>query len=86
MASAHTPDEFFEMVARYLPPDRPVSPKGGRPRVGHRSVIRVIWSMHTIEARLQDISQELTALGGRPTAGPEPGRRPVSGTGPMPTY
>ena len=41
MATAHMPPEFFDTVAHHLPPEQPVGPKGGRPRVGHFSVIRV---------------------------------------------
>ena len=39
MANALMPEEFFETVAPHHPPEQPVGPKGGRPRVGHR----VIW-------------------------------------------
>ena len=39
MASACMPEEFFEAV--HLPPEQPAGPKGGRPRIGHRVVIRV---------------------------------------------
>ena len=34
-----------------LPPEPPVGPKGGRPRVGHRVVVRVIWFVLTNGAR-----------------------------------
>jgi hypothetical protein len=43
MASARMPDEFFDTLAHHLPPEQPVGPKGGRPRVGHHTVVRVIW-------------------------------------------
>src|SRR4051794_9976057 len=36
MANARMPDEFFEAVAHRLPPEQPVGPKGGRPRIAHR--------------------------------------------------
>ena len=39
MASAHMPEELFETVAHHLPPEQPVGPRGGRPRVGHRVVM-----------------------------------------------
>jgi hypothetical protein len=42
MANAPMPDEFFEAVAHYPRPEKPVGPKGGRPRVGHRAARRVI--------------------------------------------
>jgi transposase len=63
MASARMPDEFFETVARHLPPEQPVGPKGGRPRVGHRVVIRVIWFVPTTGARWEDVPQELGRSG-----------------------
>ena len=63
MASAHMPDEFFETVAHHLPPEQPVGPKGGRPRVGHRIVIRVIWFVLTTGARWEDVPAELGCSG-----------------------
>src|ERR671917_169840 len=63
MASSHMPDEFFETVANHLPPEPPVGPKGGRPRVGHRVVIRVIWSVLTTGARREDVPAELGCSG-----------------------
>lgn len=33
MATAHMPDEFFDIVAHHLPSEQPVRPQGGRPRV-----------------------------------------------------
>jgi transposase len=55
MASARRPEEFFDAVAHLLPPEPPVGPKGGRPRVGHRVVVRVIWSVLTTGARGEDV-------------------------------
>ena len=63
MASAHMPDEFFDTVAHHLPPEQPVGPKGGRPRVGHRIVIRVIWFVLTTGARWEDVPPELGCSG-----------------------
>ena len=63
MASAHMPDEFFDTVAHHLPPEQPVGPKGGRPRVGHRIVIRVIWFVLTTGARWEDVPAELGCSG-----------------------
>ncbi len=55
MAHAHMPEEFFDAVAHHLPPEPPVGPKGGRPRVGHRVVIRVIGFVLTTGARWEDV-------------------------------
>ena len=63
MASAHMPEEFFDTVAHHLPPEPPVGPKGGRPRVGHRVVVRVIWFVLTTGARWEDVPAELGCSG-----------------------
>jgi transposase len=57
------PDEFFETVAHHPPPEQPVGPKGGRPRVGPRVVIRVIWFVLTAGARREDVPAELGCSG-----------------------
>jgi transposase len=63
MASAQMPEEFFEIACHHLPPEQPVGPKGGRPRVGHRSVMRVIWFVLTTGARWEDVPPELGCSG-----------------------
>jgi len=63
MAGARMPDEFFEAVAHHLPPEPPVGPKGGRPRIGHRVVIRVLWFVLTTGARWEDVPEELGCSG-----------------------
>lgn len=63
MATAHMPDEFFDLVAHHLPPEQPVGPKGGRPRVGHRIVLRVIWFVLVTGNRWEDVPQELGCSG-----------------------
>ena len=63
MASAHMPDEFFDTLARHLPPERPVGPKGGRPPVPHRTAVRVIWFVLTTGARWEDVPAELGCSG-----------------------
>src|ERR1700710_1026520 len=59
MASSHMPDESFDAVAHHLPPEQPVGPKGGRPRVGHRTALRVIWFVLTAGTRWEDVPREL---------------------------
>ena len=39
MADSHMPRDS-STVAHHLPPEQPVGPQGGRPRVGHRVVVR----------------------------------------------
>ncbi len=63
MADAHMPDEFFDAVAHHLPPEKPVGPKGGRPRVGHRTALRVIWFVLTAGTRWEDVPAELGCSG-----------------------
>ena len=63
MASAHMPEEFFDTLAHHLPPEPPVGPKGGRPRVGHRVVVRVSWFLLTTGARWDDVPPELGSSG-----------------------
>src|SRR5919112_2551596 len=63
MASARMPEEFFETVAHHLPPEQPVGPKGGRPRIGHRVIIRVIWFVLTTGCRWEDVPPELGCSG-----------------------
>src|SRR3984957_20416812 len=63
MATAHMPDEFFDAVAHHLPPEKPVGPKGGRPRVGHRTALRVIWFVLTAGTRWEDVPAELGCSG-----------------------
>src|SRR3954467_6666425 len=63
MATAHMPDEFFDAVAHHLPPEQPVGPKGGRPRVGHRTALRVIWFVLTAGTRWEDVPEELGCSG-----------------------
>ncbi len=63
MANARMPEEFFDTVAHHLPPEQPVGPKGGRPRVDHRTVIRVIWFVLATGARWEDVPAELGCSG-----------------------
>ncbi len=63
MASAQMPEEFFEIVAHHLPPEQPVGPRGGRPRVGHRVVVRMIGFVLTTGCRWEDVPPELGCSG-----------------------
>ncbi len=63
MAAAQMPDEFFELVAHHLPPEQPVGLKGGRPRVAHRVVVRVIWFVLATGNRWEDVPPELGCSG-----------------------
>src|SRR3954470_4704721 len=63
MAAAHMPEEFFDLVAHHLPPEQPGGPRGGRPRVGHRVVVRVIWFVLATGTRWEDVPAELGCSG-----------------------
>jgi len=63
MAASRMPEEFFDLVAHHLPPEQPVGPKGGRPRVGHRAVVRVIWFVLATGTRWEDVPAELGCSG-----------------------
>lgn len=64
MATAHMPDEFFDIVAHHLPPEPPpVGPKGGRPWIGHRAAVRVIWFVLATGCRWEDVPPELGCSG-----------------------
>jgi transposase len=63
MAAARMPDEFYDVVAHHLPPEQPVGPKGGRPRVCHRTALRVIWFVLATGNRWEDVPQELGCSG-----------------------
>lgn len=64
MASSHMPDEFYEVVAHHLPPEPPrVGPRGGRPWVGHRAVVRAIWYVLAAGVRWADVPPELGCSG-----------------------
>jgi transposase len=63
MATARMPDEFYEIVEHHLPPEQPPTPLGGRPRVPHRVVMRVIWFVLASGARWEDVPPELGCSG-----------------------
>jgi transposase len=57
------PDEFYDLVAHHLPPEQPVGLHGGRPRIGHRVVVRVIWFVLASGTRWEDVPPELGCSG-----------------------
>jgi transposase len=63
MATSHMPDEFYDAIAHHLPPEQPVGPKGGRPRIDHRTALRVIWFVPTAGVRWEDVPEELGCSG-----------------------
>lgn len=63
MATAHMPDPFYDIVQHHLPPEQPVGTLGGRPRVAHRVVVRVIWFVLATGNRWEDVPHELGCSG-----------------------
>lgn len=63
MASAHMPDEFFDLVAHHLPPEKPPGPKGGRPAISHRVVLKAIWFVLATGNRWEDVPKEMGCSG-----------------------
>ena len=63
MATSRMPDESFDALAHHLPPEKPVGPEGGRPPIGHRPAVRVIWFVLTSGCRWEDVPEELGCSG-----------------------
>lgn len=63
MASSRMPDEFFDLVNHHLPPEPTVGPRGGRPPIPHRIVLKVIWFVLATGNRWADVPQELGCSG-----------------------
>lgn len=63
MAHAHLPDGFFDLVRHHLPPEQPVGLQGGRPRVGHKIALKIIWYVLTAGGRWEDVPPEMGASG-----------------------
>jgi transposase len=66
MANARMPEEFYQELEPLLPPEQPVGPKGGRPRIEHRVVAKVIWFVLTTGCRWEDVPLDMGCSG--PTA------------------
>jgi transposase len=63
MASSRMPDAFYDLVSHHLPPEQPVGPKGGRPRIGHRVVLKVIWYVLAVGCRWEDVPPDMGCSG-----------------------
>jgi transposase len=57
------PDNFYDIVQHHLPPEKPVGPQGGRPSIGNRIVLRVIWFVLATGNRWADVPNELGCSG-----------------------
>lgn len=63
MAGARMPDAFFAELECLLPPEEPVGREGGRPRVPHRAVVKVLWYVLVTGCRWEDVPLELGCSG-----------------------
>lgn len=63
MAHGCLPDEFYDLVSHHLPPELPIGPEGGRPRVMHRVVLKVIWLVLVTGCRWEDVPGEMGCSG-----------------------
>jgi transposase len=63
MAKVQMPVEFFEELQPHLPPQQPVGAQGGRPRIEHQVVMKVIWFVLVTGCRWEDVSTELGCSG-----------------------
>ena len=63
MAKARMPDAFYDLVSHHLPPEQPVGPKGGRPRIPHRIPLKVIWYVLATGCRWEDVPAEMGCSG-----------------------
>jgi len=57
------PEEFFDVAAHHLPPDEPVDPEGGRPRVSNHRVMMVLRYLLATGCRWRDVPTELGCYG-----------------------
>jgi transposase len=55
MATGLMPEEFLEVVKPLLAEDKPVGPRGGRPRVLNEIALRVVWYVLTTGIRWHDV-------------------------------
>jgi len=63
MAASSLPDGFYATVAHHLPPEQPMRPHGGRPRIRHEIALRVIWFVLVSGSRWEDVPLELGCSG-----------------------
>jgi transposase len=63
MANASLPPEMYEEIEPLLPEEKPVGPKGGRPRIPHWIVMKIIWYVLVTGCRWEDVPAELGCSG-----------------------
>ena len=63
MAVSRMPEDFFAELEPHLPPEEPVGPQGGRPPIGHRTVVKVLWWVLATGSRWEDVPPEMGCSG-----------------------
>lgn len=63
MARSCMPEAFYDLVSHHLPPEQPAGPSGGRPRVGHRVVLKVLWYVLAVGCRWEDVPPDMGCSG-----------------------
>lgn len=63
MADARMPERFYELACSFLPAEKEIGPRGGRPRTPHHTVLKVIWFVLVTGCRWKDVPQELGCCG-----------------------
>lgn len=63
MADARMPERFYELAQPMLPAEKEVGPRGGRPRIGHHCVLKVIWFVLATGCRWKDVPHEMGCCG-----------------------
>jgi transposase len=57
------PEAFFKLAAHHLPPEQSVGLLGGRPRLDHGIVLKVLWFVLATGSRWKDVPSELGCSG-----------------------
>lgn len=63
MAIARMPEAFFDLAEHPLPPEQAVGPAGGRPPIGHRHILQVLWFVLVTGCRWEDVPPEMGCSG-----------------------
>jgi len=63
MSSASLPPELYEELEPLLPEETPIGPQGGRPRIPHWIVVKVIWYVLVTGCRWEDVPSEFGCSG-----------------------
>lgn len=63
MADACMPEKFYELARPMLPAEKEIGAQGGRPRAGHRTVLKVIWFVLVTGCRWKDVPREMGCCG-----------------------